>query len=218
MVNALQMDSAYINDLASLPESMLSSSNVAYLPKLTECKKLVGQIQGNLAEGRTVVLKGYGSVDSFEFSLKGLLEEFNCLLGCIIQVHNMWKHAKDPTNPYIKITVKPSTYFNGVQPDPHLINVKGSDLPPNTFLVGSWGLLHQVAIITSLHHNAEGTCTWVILYNGCKVWTCIKVRTLFDHKKLAGFLAKLTNRKNIMSGFEDDIKCETVYLYPGDLA
>ncbi|KAH0826479.1 hypothetical protein J3R83DRAFT_5482 [Lanmaoa asiatica] len=249
VVNALQMDSAYVNDLASLPESMLSSSNVVYLPKSTECKELVGQIQGNLAEGRTVVLKGYGSVNGFEFSLKGLLEEFNCLPGRIIQAHDMRKRAKDPTNPHIKITVR--EFMEGVTdttkaqvaldfplwqmglPDPlhklddgistgfnqthHLVDVEGSDLPPDTFLVSSWGLLHQAAIVTYPHHDAEGACTWVMPYNGCKVWTCIKVRSLFDRKKLAGFLAKLANRENIMSSFEDDVECETVYLYPGDL-
>ncbi|KAH0833798.1 hypothetical protein J3R83DRAFT_10946 [Lanmaoa asiatica] len=249
VVNALQMDSAYVSDLANLPESMISRSNVAYVAKSTERKELVSQIQGNLAEGRTVVLRSYGSVDGFEYSLKGLLEEFSCLPGRIIQAHDMRKRAKDLTNPHIQITVR--EFMEGITdttkaqvaldfplsqmglPDPlqklddgisvgfnqthHLIDVDGSDLPPDTFLVGSWGLLHQAAILTYPHHDAEGACTWVMPYNGCKVWICIKVKASFDRKKLAEFLAKLANRENVMSSFEDDVECEIVYLYPGDL-
>ncbi|KAG6370691.1 hypothetical protein JVT61DRAFT_11072 [Boletus reticuloceps] len=86
-----------------------------------------------------------------------------------------------------------------------------------TLLVGFWGLLHQTAIITYPHHNAEGPCTWVMPYNGCKVWMCIKVKKLLHQKKFASFLAMLANRENLMSSFEGDVECETIYLYPGNL-
>ncbi|KAF8418657.1 hypothetical protein L210DRAFT_3655539 [Boletus edulis BED1] len=250
VVNALQVDRAYVNDLARLPGSMLGSNNMAYVPKSTERKALVSQIRDHLAEGRTVVLRDYGNVDDFDFSLKGLLEEFGCFPDRIIQAHDMRKRASDPAHPHVQVTV--GEFMKGVTdttqarvaldfplsqmglPDPlhklddgisvgfnqthHVVDVDGSDLPPDTFLVGSWGLLHQAAIMTYPHHDAEGACTWVMPYNGCKIWTCIKVKTRFDRKELATFLAKLANRENSMSGFGDDVECETAYLYPGDLA
>ncbi|KAG6370429.1 hypothetical protein JVT61DRAFT_12043 [Boletus reticuloceps] len=229
---------------------MLGSNSVAYMPKLTEPKALISQIWDHLAEGRTVVLKDYGNVDDFNFSLNGLLEEFSCFPDRIIQAHDMRKHAIDSTNPHVQVTV--GDFMKGVTdttlarvaldfplsqmglPDPlhklddgilvgfnqthHIVDVDGSDLPLDTFLVSLWGLLYQTAIMMYPHHNAEGACTWVMPYNGCKVWTCIKVKTWFDHKELAIFVAKLANRENPMSGFGDDVECETAYLYPGDLA
>ncbi|KAF8431677.1 hypothetical protein L210DRAFT_934081 [Boletus edulis BED1] len=155
-------------------------------------KALISQIWDNLAEGRSVVLKGYGNVDGFNFSLKDLLEEFGCFPDHVIQAHDMRKHASDPAHPHVKITVREFmkgpwiftsckwvylTLCSRCNQTHHVVDVDGSDLPFPGRLLGP--------AAPRSYYNLSAPCMMQTL-GVCKMW----------------FLTKLTNRENVMIEFE----------------
>ncbi|KAF8130616.1 hypothetical protein EV363DRAFT_1399121 [Boletus edulis] len=142
-------------------------------------KALISQIWDNLAEGRSVVLKGYGNVDGFNFSLKDLLEEFGCFPDHSI---NMRKHASDPAHPHVKITVREFmkgpwiftsckwvylTLCSRCNQTHHVVDVDGSDLPFPAIIYN----LSAPCMMQTL-----GVCTWIMLYN----------RTVETHRQAQG--------------------------------
>ncbi|KAF8547667.1 hypothetical protein OG21DRAFT_1527002 [Imleria badia] len=229
MVNALQMDCAYINGLTRLPES----ETLCICQTRWNARSLLLAYKTTWL-GRRVVLQNCSNINNFKFSIKDFMQGVTNTTKAQVALDFPLSQMglPDPLqilNPsfalpsgvdgsemwgYGKLDNGISVGFNQTH---QVVDVGGMNLPPDTLLVGSWGLLYQVAIVTYLHHNADGACTWVMPYNRCKIWTCIKVKTPFDYKKLTSFYATLTNRDNALSDFEDNIECETIYQYAGDL-
>ncbi|KAF8549165.1 hypothetical protein OG21DRAFT_1500591 [Imleria badia] len=103
--NLLMHDQQYVQGLARLPESQPSSSLVLFLDRHMKKFDLVNAARDGLSRNKAVVVRGFLDVDGFEFTMAGLVEEFNTLPNRPMEVHDMGKRVHDFSDPFVHTTV-----------------------------------------------------------------------------------------------------------------